>query len=150
MRQIPELTERDHQLLQQRICKTDSCWLWMGTKSPQGYGQIGLKGEVYKAARVMLAIAKGPSELQVLHSCRNRHCVNPEHLRYGTAQENADDRVVDGTNTKGSKHGNSKLTEDQVREIRASTRSKWSLCQKYSVSETTIGDIRARRLWKHI
>ena len=122
----------------------------MGAKDEKGYAVAQINGGRYKAARIMLNDAHGTSELFVLHSCRNKHCVNPEHLRYGTMQENASDRVVDGTNTVGSKHGNSRLTEAQVLEIRASTKSKWSLCQKYRVSETTISDIRARRAWKHI
>jgi RNA binding exosome subunit len=34
-----------------------------------------------------------PEELLVLHSCNNKKCVNPNHLRLGTSQDNADDRI---------------------------------------------------------
>lgn len=49
-------------------------------------------------------------DLQVRHTCNNRACINPDHLRMGTVADNARDMVEFGNP--------GKLTRDQVREIR--------------------------------
>lgn len=36
------------------------------------------------------------SEIMVLHSCDNPTCINPNHLRIGTAKDNAQDREKRG------------------------------------------------------
>ena len=37
-----------------------------------------------------------PDDLDVLHTCNNTECFNPEHLYLGTDTDNARDRVNDG------------------------------------------------------
>lgn len=68
--------------------------------------------------------------------------MNPDHLRIGTHQDNANDRVIDGNSNKGSKHPNSKLTEEQVQTIRTSTKSGKELAIEFKVSQATISMIR--------
>lgn len=76
------------------IKKGDSeCWEWIASISTPGYGQIsegGRKGRNLGAHRVSYELYKGkiPNDLVVDHICRNRRCVNPNHLRLITRVEN--------------------------------------------------------------
>jgi hypothetical protein len=68
------------------------CWQWTGFLY-RGYGHIrlgGLGSPVTGAHRYSYEIAKGsiPDGLQVDHLCRNKACVNPDHLEPVTAHEN--------------------------------------------------------------
>jgi hypothetical protein len=105
----------------------------------------------------------------VLHSCHNRLCVNPRHLRAGTRQDNVDDMVAAGrwksgltfgeqngarkhpeTLVRGEAVSCSKLTPDLVRALRSDDGSQRELAIKYGVSHATVGNICRRKTWKHI
>ena len=60
-----------------------------------------------------------PEDLFVLHSCDIKNCVNPHHLRLGTAKDNAADAVARGQMPTGEKAWAAKLTDEQVRDIRS-------------------------------
>jgi hypothetical protein len=129
-----------------RINKTADCWFWTGAKTLEGYGMFSGR----KATRVMMEIMEGPSDLHVLHSCRNRDCVNPKHLRYGTDQENMLDKVQDGTQPRGSKCYQAKLTDEQVAEIRkiGRTMRQKDLAARYGVGRAIIGAILLNQKWR--
>lgn len=59
-----------------------------------GRARINYGGQPRYAARVILALGTpAPKHSSyALHSCHNPACINPAHLRWGTAKENADDR----------------------------------------------------------
>lgn len=139
-----------------RFCKyidfTDTCWLWTGSKCPGGYGQFRYQRIQWMTHRFALVLAgetliKG---LDVCHSCRNKHCVNPAHLRQDTKKSNAYDRIADGTAPIGENCGTSKLTEEQVLAIRASDKSQKQLAKEYNVAHQSISKIIQRKNWKHI
>lgn len=67
------------------------CWRWIGTRTPEGYGQIRVAvGEVAYAHRVAYELLVGPipEGLHIDHLCRVRACVNPAHLEPVTQAEN--------------------------------------------------------------
>jgi hypothetical protein len=70
----------------------DECWLWLGSKSVEGYGLInpGRSGGTSKAHRVSYEISVGPipDGLTIDHLCRTPGCVNPSHLEPVTHREN--------------------------------------------------------------
>ena len=66
-----------------------SCWLWEGTRSPNGYGSIQV-GYTQLAHRVAYELLIGPipEGLTLDHLCRVRACVNPKHLEPVSVREN--------------------------------------------------------------
>jgi hypothetical protein len=149
------LTDSQKQLFNNKLDKTSSttgCWLWKASCA-DGYGRVSIGGKMHKAHRVSWYIAGNtiPGTLIIRHKCRSRNCVNPEHLETGTRQENEMDKFRDGTATIGEKNGNSKLTAQQVLDIRKRTKdTQKELSLEFNVAQTTISDIRLRRIWKHI
>jgi hypothetical protein len=117
-----------------------------------GYGQFRLNNKTNGAHRIAYEITKGviPEGLHILHSCDNRKCVNPEHLSTGTPQDNMTDMVNKNRQCKGILNGQSKLTEAQVLEIRASDKTQRALAKIYNVSHRLIWNIKNNTAWNHL
>ena len=139
-----------------KVNKTDTCWLWTGCINSQtGYGSFAVKRITKNAHRVSWLLSGNtiPEGFILCHApheiCGNRHCVNPAHLRVGTIAENVNDQISDGTIARGIKHGSNKLTEDQVRAIRANpeNKSQGGLAREYGVSSTHIRRVISRKKW---
>lgn len=75
------------------------------------------------------------------------------NIRWGTAQENADDRREHGTVPRGECQWRAKLTADDIMSIRrrvADGESMYSVAKEYSVNDATIYDAVRRRTWAHV
>jgi len=93
-----------------------------------------------------------PSDQYVLHKCDNPICVNPLHLFVGTHADNMRDMVSKGRErgAVGTKNGGAKLTEQQVKEIRASSEIYKVISEKYGISDSMISNIKLGRSWTHV
>lgn len=68
----------------------DDCWYWTSTNHKDGYGQFKLNSKSCLAHRISYELFRGkiPIGLQLDHLCRNRKCVNPNHLEIVSNREN--------------------------------------------------------------
>lgn len=145
-----------------QVQKTDGCWLWTGAKNgvQDCYGRIQAEGgrgsRVLSAHHVAYELLVGqiPSGLCVLHHCDNPACVNPSHLFLGTKGDNCRDRTRKGRQARGERDGNAKLTQEQVREIRARYQRNSrifgtvALGRQYGVACGTIWSIVRGQAWR--
>lgn len=76
--------------LDSHIDMADDCWEWRGYVNPNGYGVARIGGHSRQAHRAVYATINGevPDYLVLDHLCRNRRCVNPDHLEPVTSKTN--------------------------------------------------------------
>ena len=144
--------------LWRRTLKTETCWLWRGATGHFGHGQIMADRNVEPTRRILTAhrvsweLANGPipDGLCVLHKCDVPRCVRPDHLFLGTKRDNMADAAAKGRSARGSRLPQTKLTEDAVREIRASNETQTALAKRYGVSQAAISMARTGAHWSHV
>lgn len=73
-----------------------------------------------------------------------------ENLRWATLRDNAADKRKHGTLLQGERNSMAKLTDDDVRLIRASTDSASSIARSLGVSFSMVCRIRRGEAWKHV
>jgi len=138
-----------------KVNKTESCWLWTGHCNYDNYGEFCFNSKTVGAHRYSYILHNGEiaKGLVVRHTCDNPPCVNPNHLFIGTHQDNMNDMVERNRQAKGVKNGRSKLSEDDVREIRIFREfgfTQRELGKMYGVSHILIGFIVRKETWSHI
>ena len=68
--------------------------IWKGATDRYGYGSLRVNGRSVKAHRYAWERANGPipDGMFIDHACHERSCVNPDHLRLATPQQNQQNR----------------------------------------------------------
>jgi hypothetical protein len=156
-----ELDERRCDRFWALVEKTETCWLWRGHVEANGYGRTSIGAPPNRTAwlahRLAWVIENGPIPpgRWVLHRCDVRRCVRPSHLFLGTHEENMRDAAAKGRLGKGhrgSANGTAKLTELDVRCIRAlrGTLSTRDLGKNFGISASQVSLIHRGVAWRHV
>jgi hypothetical protein len=130
----------------------DDCLPWPYARYPNGYGAVVVDGRMTTANRAVCKMRYGPAptpEHEAAHTCGNRACVNPSHLRWATPLENHDDQKRAGTAIRGQRQGSAKITEELVRDLRArnSSASLRVLAAEYGISKSQVSRIVRGQSW---
>ncbi len=139
----------------------EECWNWMEGIDIGGYGQFWNYTEEknIRSHRMAYMLTKGPisCKFQIQHTCNNRRCCNPNHLRSGTSQENSEYMVKCNRqyHPTGENNSLSILTEDQVIEIHKIHKdcpelTQHEIAKMFRVSQPNINQIINGRTWYHI
>jgi hypothetical protein len=144
-----------------RVWSTKGSGRWLKpTTQKEGYQLADLwKNGKHKTFRIHRLVAEAflenPNGYRcVLHGDGDPANNHVENLRYGTRKMNYADAVKHGTLGPGEKHPSSKLTANQVREIklllRDSGQTQRKIAEKFGVSRETITCINTGYTWSHI
>jgi hypothetical protein len=76
------------------VDKTEDCWTWTASRNQCGYGRMKVEGRLVVVHRLSYEFAHGPipAGMELDHTCHNRACVRPEHLRQVTRKQNNENR----------------------------------------------------------
>ena len=135
--------------IETRVKKTDTCWLWIGDKTTNGYGTVSYNHSGGNRKRMqahryvyMQLVGPIPEGKILMHICDNPPCVNPAHLKTGTIAENNADTGNKRRHHYGLDHWNGRLSDSDVKGIRASTEKQAALARKYGVDQSHISRIK--------
>jgi hypothetical protein len=126
----------------------DACWLWLGSRHPQGHGQVRVNGTVIYAHRHAYVLAHGhiPAGLIVRHRCDNPPCCNPAHLELGTVADNSRDAVERRQHwaPRGATHPRAKFSDaliESARCMRAGGLSNLEVAEQTGISPSYVSRI---------
>lgn len=156
----PTVSFRSHDLAMDFISQIavvfegDGCLAWPYSCNSNGYGRFWEDGKEVPAARYVCEVVNGPPpspEHETAHSCGKGHegCVNPNHLRWATHQENMQDAIVHGTARRGGRAKNSKFSPADIERIRLLSKSvsQREIARRYDVAHRTIQRIVKGEQW---
>lgn len=117
---------------------TTPCWLMLIGVRPDGYSRIKFRGRFEYAHRAMWMQERGaiPDGQELDHLCRQRACVNPEHLEVVAPRHNA------------RRSAKTKITWEQAEAIRADPRPSPAVAADYGLTYSYVWAIRAGRVWQ--
>jgi hypothetical protein len=99
--------------LMKNVTKVGDCLLWRyNDQNKKIYGSFYFRGVSMGVHRASYILHKGeiPEGMDVLHSCDNPRCINPDHLHLGDHRKNMDEMVERHRQSKGRKPASNKKT----------------------------------------
>lgn len=160
----PEMTRLSRERFLKFTVADGECIVWIASKSRGGYGQfnagkVGDRKVIAKAHRFAWIAQNGPIPPGqcICHRCDNPSCVNPDHLFLGSHGDNNRDMfskgrgyILDGSHIRGARNRRTKLTEDQVAEIRrraAEGEMGKVIAERFGVTPANVSSILCGKTW---
>lgn len=82
------ITQADTRRFWSYVDRSGECWRWTGCHKSDGRGQFGVGKDCLMASRVAYILTYGdPGAAYVLHQCKTRDCVRPDHLCLSTMRQ---------------------------------------------------------------
>lgn len=130
----------------------DGCleWQWATNGSDgDGYGKVQHEGKLWSVHTLAWTLCNGPvpKGMFVCHRCDNKLCGNVDHLFLDTPAGNSQDMVHKGRSARGERNSQAKLTESEVRAIRANSRTQRAIAADYGISDALVSNIKSRKTW---
>lgn len=139
-----EIKERRIRRFHRRIRKDPDtgCWEWTGSTNSGGYGQSSYDGQPTTAHRAYWRCVVGPiaDDMDLDHLCRNRLCVNPDHLEPVTRSEN----LERGYEARGCKNGHP-FTEENMTVVNRTDGRTFRRCKVCHRERNKRAKVRRRR-----
>jgi hypothetical protein len=90
-----------------KVDNSGECWTWTAARNADGYGRFCIDYKMEYAHRIAYALTNGPiaDGMDVDHTCFNKSCVNPSHLREATRKQNTEHRQGAQSNSKSGIRG---------------------------------------------
>ncbi len=90
-----------------KVNKAGECWTWTAAKNSDGYGRFCVDYKMEYAHRVAYTLTHGAigASMDVDHTCYNKSCVNPSHLRPATRKQNTENREGAQSNSRSGIRG---------------------------------------------
>lgn len=126
------------------------CWLWTGKikewGDTRGYFRTGGKDRFAHRVSYEIFCGEIPKGMNVCHKCDVTICVNPDHLFLGTQGDNMRDCSHKGRSSKhivkwGDENVSSKLTDEQVAEIKSLRFGPTYYAKKFGIHPVHAGAI---------
>lgn len=118
----------------------NNCWNWNGYIQPNGYPEFKRKGFPRGAHRYFYEQYKGKitEGFQVDHLCKNRKCVNPEHLEAVRQAENVRRGLL------------AKLTKEDVKKIKSlkGKFNQYEIAEMFGINQCSVSRIMNEKRWK--
>jgi len=132
------------------------CWKWLGSLHNDGYAAWNVGGKQVKVHRASYLLNVGPVPKQrfVVHTCGNRDCVNPDHLKLVDFKGLYQHNLKNGNVARGERNGFATMTAKKVRRVRQLAKTgKYSHRQIGNIvgcHQSNITRIINRTYWGHI
>ena len=130
----------------------EDCLFFPYSIGSHGYGQFndGTRRPALAHRYVCISTHGVPryARMHAAHSCGNKTCVNPRHIRWATRSENERDKRGHGRDNAGERHGLSRLSLDEVEAIRSAPGLQKEVACKFGISHQHVSDIKGGRRWK--
>ena len=155
-KEIQRLSRSAEERFWSKVDTSGDCWIWTGSVAGNGYGDFGASPSRHVSAhRFSYEQAYGeiPHGVVIRHQCDTPLCVKPTHLLPGSHSDNKADSVTRHRHAHGERHGHSRFSDADIREMRRLMSlglGSRSIARVFNTDSGTVCKIARRESWAHV